>query len=143
MVQQRIRPQRERQKRLKHELSQAIVPKKLGLRETNQKFEAALTLFARLQQSLVRSDFKTMRECLEKTIDKVLVKFSKTKQVRRHRYQLLGGEIYIRMFLACTALSGVHRCSARYSSTSRQLTADSRFFTDGQITSSRFQYDCR
>jgi len=94
VVQQRIRDLQERQTQLKHQLSQATVPKKRRLSEANQKFEAALSLFSRLQQSLIRSDFKTLRDCLEKTIDKIVVKVSKTKQGRRHRYQLLGGEIY-------------------------------------------------
>ena len=94
VVQQRIRDLQERQTQLKHELSQATVPKKRRLSEANRKFEAAISLFSRLQQSLVMSDVKTLRDCLEKAIDKIVVKVSKTKQGRRHRYQLLGGEIY-------------------------------------------------
>ena len=40
------------------------------------------------------SDLQTLRECLERSIDRILVKVSKTKQGRRHRYRLLGGEIH-------------------------------------------------
>jgi len=91
LVQQRIRDLQQKQEQLKQELSQASVPRKQRVTEANRKLDAALTLFSKLRHSLVRSDFKTLRDCLEKTIDKVVVKVSKTKQGRRHRYQLLGG----------------------------------------------------
>ena len=94
IVQARIRDLQEKQEQLKRELSLASIPKKRRVSEANRKLDVALTLFSRLRHSLMRSDFKTLRDCLEKTIDKVVVKVSKTKQGRRHRYQLLGGEIH-------------------------------------------------
>lgn len=94
VVQQRICDLQQEQEQLKRELSQTSVPKKLRVGEANRKLDTALALFSRLWNSLVRSDFKTLRDCLEKTIDKVVVKVSKTRQGRRHRYRLLGGEIY-------------------------------------------------
>ncbi|MCH7753223.1 MAG: hypothetical protein IH898_13865 [Planctomycetes bacterium] len=94
VVQQRIRDLQQKQEQLKKELSQTSVSKQRRVSEANRKLDAALALFSRLRHSLVRSDFKTLRDCLEKTIDKVVVKVSKTKQGRRHRYHLLGGEIF-------------------------------------------------
>jgi DNA repair exonuclease SbcCD ATPase subunit len=94
VVQHRIRDLQQDQEQLKKELSQTSVSKQRRVSEANRKLDAALALFSRLRHALVRSDFKTLRDCLEKTIDKVVVKVSKTKQGRRHRYQPLGGEIY-------------------------------------------------
>jgi len=74
IVQERIRDLLQQQEQLKHELAQASVPKQRLVNEANRKFEAALALFSKLRQSLIRSDFKTLRDCLEKTIDKVVVK---------------------------------------------------------------------
>jgi hypothetical protein len=94
VVQQRIRDLQERQQQLTRELSQTSVSKQRRVSEANRKLDTALALFSKLRHSLVRSDFKTLRDCLEKTIDKIVVKVSKNKQGRRHRYSLLGGEIY-------------------------------------------------
>jgi len=94
VVQHRIRDLQQDQEQLKKELSQTSVSKQRRVSEANRKLDAALALFSRLRHALVRSDFKTLRDCLEKTIDKVVVKVSKTKQGRRHRYHLLGGEIH-------------------------------------------------
>jgi site-specific DNA recombinase len=94
VVQQRIRDLQQDQEQLKRELSQTSVSKQRRVSEANRKLDAALALFSRLRHALVRSDFKTLRDCLEKTIDKIVVKVSKTKQGRRHRYHLLGGEIH-------------------------------------------------
>ena len=92
--QQRIRDLQQKQEQLKQELSQTSVSKQRRVSEANRKLDAVLALFSRLHHSLVRSDFKTLRDYLEKTTDKVVVKVSKTKQGRRHRYRLLGGEIF-------------------------------------------------
>jgi hypothetical protein len=97
IVQERIRDLQQQQEQLKRELAQASMPKHRLVSEANRRFEAALALFSKLRQSLIRSDFKTLRDCLEKTIDKVIVKVSKTRQGRRNRYHLLGGEIHPQM----------------------------------------------
>ncbi len=94
VVQQRIRDLQHKQEQLKQELTQTSVSKRRRVSEANRKLDAALALFSKLRHALVRSDFKTLRDCLEKTIDKIVVKVSKTKQGRRHRYHLLGGEIH-------------------------------------------------
>ncbi len=94
IVQQRLRDLQQEQEQLKKELSQTSVSKQRRVSEANRKLDTALALLSRLRHSLVRSDVKTLRDCLEKTIDKIVVKVSKTKQGRRHRYQLLGGEIF-------------------------------------------------
>ncbi len=53
--------------------SRLSCPKQRRVTEANRKLDAALALFSRLRHSLVRSDFKTLRDCLEKAIDKVVV----------------------------------------------------------------------
>ena len=109
IVQQRIRGLQQKQEQLKRELSQTSVSKQRRVSEANRKLDAALALFSSLRHALVRSDFKTLRDCLEKTIDKIVVKVSKTKQGRRHRYQLLGGEIHPQVSsLYCSPRTSIH-----------------------------------
>jgi len=74
---------------------------------------AALALFSRLRQFLVSPDFTTLRDCLEKTIDKVVVKVSMTKQGSRHRYLLLGGEIHPRVSSLFVLARSAHLYLAR------------------------------
>lgn len=74
VVQQRIRDLQQKQEQLKQELSQTSVSKQRRVSEANRKLDAALALFSKLRHSLVRSDFKTLRQCLEKTIAKLAVR---------------------------------------------------------------------
>jgi hypothetical protein len=94
VVQQRIRELQEQEKEYKQQLKRADVPKKRLVAEANQNLDLSLALFSRLRHSQVKSDFKTLQNCLEKAINRIVVKVSKTKQGRRHCYQLVGGEIY-------------------------------------------------
>jgi hypothetical protein len=119
IVQEWNRDLQRQHEQLKCELAQASKPKQRLVSKANRKFEAALALFSKLHQSLIRSDFKTLRDCLKKAIDKVVV--NSAKQGRADGTDATSwGEKFIPKCASCTVQPGGRTCN-RFRDLLRQL----------------------
>ena len=74
------------QKEVRQQLTKADIPRSIWLPMRTKTPTRRSPLFFRLRHSLVKPDYKTLRNCLEKLIDRIVVKTSTTKQGQRYRY---------------------------------------------------------
>ena len=108
VVQERIRELQGERDRLKRELDAAKKPKRLVVAEFDRQVANFVKTISRLRQSWEKADAAKIREFLQSIIGKVVVQVRKHKHGRRHRYELLGGEIHLQLFIVYPAPSWTH-----------------------------------
>jgi site-specific DNA recombinase len=86
------------QRRLAAEVAAAAVPQESQLAEQDQKVDRAIELFLQLRTTCQQANPIMLREFLRKAVEKVVIRVQKTRQGRRDRYHLLGGDIHMQLY---------------------------------------------
>ena len=79
------------------EIGAAAVPKQRQLADQEQQMDRAIELFSKLRATCRMANPVMLREFLGKAIEKVVIRVDKSREGRRHRYRLLGGDIHMQL----------------------------------------------
>ncbi|MEO2049951.1 MAG: hypothetical protein ABGX16_25615 [Pirellulales bacterium] len=86
------------QQQLAAAIKDASLPKNRQLAEQDEKVDRAVQLFSQLRETFLKADTVRLREFLRTAIEKIVVRVSKSKQGRKNRYHLLGGDIHMKVY---------------------------------------------
>ena len=93
-----LRELKSEQQQLNLAIKDASLPKKRLQAEQDHKVDRAIQLFSQLRETLLKADTVRLRELLRTAIENIVVRVAKSKQGRKNRYHLLGGDIHMKVY---------------------------------------------